>query len=163
MTVSDIGRAAPAVTRALVAAGADVLSIAQSRHTQEDVYLELVGDDGGAVPVSVSAGRVGAVIRKWSGSASRAPRLGDLGRPGDLPGGGPAVRPRAPHHRGQAQPVEPGHHTLQVRKGRYSSGVKAFDAAEEEFVAFRCNRRRHPLILAATLFAPSLAIPLTRE
>jgi ABC-2 type transport system ATP-binding protein len=47
LTVSDLGQAAPAVTRALVAAGADVLSIAQSRHTLEDVYLELVGDDGG--------------------------------------------------------------------------------------------------------------------
>jgi hypothetical protein len=60
-------------------------------------------------------------------------------------------------------PVEPGHHTLQVCKGRYSSGVKPFDAAEDEFIAFRCNRRRHPLILAAALFAPSLAISLTRE
>ncbi len=60
-------------------------------------------------------------------------------------------------------PVEPGHHTLQIRKDRYSSQVKAFDAAEEEFVAFRCNRRRHPLILAAALLAPSLAISLTRE
>jgi ABC-2 type transport system ATP-binding protein len=46
LTVSDAGRAAPAVTRALVAAGADVLSIARSRHTLEDVYLELIGDDG---------------------------------------------------------------------------------------------------------------------
>jgi len=44
LTVSDVRQAAPAVTRALVAAGADVLSIAQSRHTLEDVYLELVGD-----------------------------------------------------------------------------------------------------------------------
>jgi hypothetical protein len=60
-------------------------------------------------------------------------------------------------------PVEPGQHTLQVRKDRYSSKVKAFDAAEEEFVAFRCNRRRHPLILVTMLFAPSLAISLTRE
>jgi hypothetical protein len=60
-------------------------------------------------------------------------------------------------------PVEPGHHTLQVRKSRYSSGVKAFDAAGEEFVALRCSRRRHPLILVAELFAPSLAISLTRE
>jgi hypothetical protein len=60
-------------------------------------------------------------------------------------------------------PVEPGQHTLQVRKGRYSSKVKAFDAAEEELVAFRCNRRRHPLMLAAALFEPSLAILLTRE
>jgi ABC-2 type transport system ATP-binding protein len=46
LTVSDVRRAAPAVTRALVAAGADVLSIAESRHTLEDVYLELVGDGG---------------------------------------------------------------------------------------------------------------------
>lgn len=60
-------------------------------------------------------------------------------------------------------PVEPGHHTLRVRKGRYSSKAKAFDAAEDELITFRCNRRRHPLILAASLFAPRLAISLTRE
>jgi hypothetical protein len=66
-------------------------------------------------------------------------------------------------HEAIEAPVERGHHTLQVRKGRYSSQVKGFDAAEGEFVAFRCNRRRHPLILAATLFAPSLAISLIRE
>jgi ABC-2 type transport system ATP-binding protein len=47
VTVSDPARAAPAVTRALVAAGADVLSIAESRHTLEDVYLELVEDTEG--------------------------------------------------------------------------------------------------------------------
>ena len=57
--------------------------------------------------------------------------------------------------------IEPGRHTLQVRKGRYSSRIRALDAAEDESVAFRCNRRRHPLILAATIFAPSLAISLT--
>ena len=33
-------------------------------------------------------------------------------------------------------PVEPGHHTLQVRNGRNSSRVKTFDAAEGETVAF---------------------------
>jgi hypothetical protein len=59
-------------------------------------------------------------------------------------------------------PIEPGPHTLQVRKGRQSSRIKTFDAAEEEFVAFRCHRRRHPLILAAALIAPSLAISLGR-
>jgi ABC-2 type transport system ATP-binding protein len=47
LTVSDPAQAAPAVTRALVAAGADVLSIAESRHTLEDVYLELVEDSEG--------------------------------------------------------------------------------------------------------------------
>jgi ABC-2 type transport system ATP-binding protein len=37
--------AAPAITRALVAAGADVLSISQSQHSLEDVYLELIDQD----------------------------------------------------------------------------------------------------------------------
>jgi ABC-2 type transport system ATP-binding protein len=43
--VSDPAVAALAVTRALVAAGADVLSISESRHSLEDVYLELIGED----------------------------------------------------------------------------------------------------------------------
>jgi len=47
LTVTDPAQAAPAVTRALVAAGADVLSITESRHTLEDVYLELVEDTEG--------------------------------------------------------------------------------------------------------------------
>ena len=45
LTVSDAAVAAPAVTRALVAAGADVLSIAESHHSLEDVYLELISED----------------------------------------------------------------------------------------------------------------------
>jgi ABC-2 type transport system ATP-binding protein len=44
LTVSDLTMAAPAVTRALVAASADVLSIAESAHSLEDVYLELIGE-----------------------------------------------------------------------------------------------------------------------
>ena len=48
LTVTDPALAAPAVARALVAAGADVLSIARSRHTLEDVYLELVADTEGS-------------------------------------------------------------------------------------------------------------------
>jgi ABC-2 type transport system ATP-binding protein len=47
LTGTDPALVAPAATRALVAAGADVLSIARSRHTLEDVYLELVGDEEG--------------------------------------------------------------------------------------------------------------------
>ena len=42
LAVSDPLIAAPAVIRALVAAGADVVSISESRHSLEDVYLELV-------------------------------------------------------------------------------------------------------------------------
>ena len=37
--------AAPAVTRALVAVGADVLSLVESHHSLEDVYLELIDED----------------------------------------------------------------------------------------------------------------------
>jgi ABC-2 type transport system ATP-binding protein len=48
LTVSDPVLAAPGVTRALVSAGADVLSISESRHSLEDVYLELVDRDGEA-------------------------------------------------------------------------------------------------------------------
>jgi len=47
LAVSDPAQAAPGVTRALVAAGADVLSITESRHTLEDVYLELIDDQEG--------------------------------------------------------------------------------------------------------------------
>jgi ABC-2 type transport system ATP-binding protein len=45
LAVSELAVAAPAVTRALVEAGADVLSVSQSHHSLEDVYLELVDQD----------------------------------------------------------------------------------------------------------------------
>src|SRR6266487_2409793 len=60
-------------------------------------------------------------------------------------------------------PIEPGRHALQVRKGRYSSRVKTFDATEDEFVAFQCNRRRFPPVLVAALVKPDLAVSLIRE
>ncbi|MGD0852817.1 MAG: ABC transporter ATP-binding protein [Acidimicrobiales bacterium] len=46
ITVSDVRVAAPAIARALVAAGADVLSLAEGHHSLEEVYLELVGAAG---------------------------------------------------------------------------------------------------------------------
>jgi ABC-2 type transport system ATP-binding protein len=45
LSVPDPEIAAPAVARALVGAGADILSIAESRHSLEDVYLELIDED----------------------------------------------------------------------------------------------------------------------
>jgi ABC-2 type transport system ATP-binding protein len=45
LKVSDPRAAAPALTRALVAAGAEVLSIGERRHSLEDVYLELIDED----------------------------------------------------------------------------------------------------------------------
>jgi hypothetical protein len=60
-------------------------------------------------------------------------------------------------------PVEPGHHTVQVRDGRKSSRTKTFDAAEGETVAFRCTGKSIlPVFLASFLF-PSLALSLVRE
>ena len=45
LTVSDPDLAAPALARALVGADADILSIAESHHSLEDVYLELIDED----------------------------------------------------------------------------------------------------------------------
>ena len=45
LAVSEPVVAGPAVTRALVAAGADVLSIAESHHSLEDIYLKLIDGD----------------------------------------------------------------------------------------------------------------------
>jgi ABC-2 type transport system ATP-binding protein len=42
LDVSDARVAAPEATRALVGAGADVLSIGEARHSLEDVYLEMI-------------------------------------------------------------------------------------------------------------------------
>ncbi len=45
LTVAGPETAAPQVARALVSAGADILSLAESRHSLEDVYLELIDED----------------------------------------------------------------------------------------------------------------------
>ena len=45
VTVSDLAGAAPAIVRALVADGADVLSVDEARHSLEDVYLELIDSE----------------------------------------------------------------------------------------------------------------------
>jgi ABC-2 type transport system ATP-binding protein len=45
LEIADSAVAAPAITRALVAAGADVLAIGEAHHSLEDVYLELIDED----------------------------------------------------------------------------------------------------------------------
>ena len=45
LDVTDPRNIAPDVTRALVAAAADVVSISESRHSLEDVYLQLIDED----------------------------------------------------------------------------------------------------------------------
>ena len=45
VAVADATLAAPAVTRSLVGAGADVLSVGESRHSLQEVYLEFIDED----------------------------------------------------------------------------------------------------------------------
>jgi ABC-2 type transport system ATP-binding protein len=45
LSVPDPDLAAPALARALIGADADVLSLAESRHSLQDVYLELIDED----------------------------------------------------------------------------------------------------------------------
>lgn len=47
LTVRDSRATAPVVTRALLAAGADVVSISEQEHSLEDVYLQLVDEANG--------------------------------------------------------------------------------------------------------------------
>jgi Domain of unknown function (DUF4162) len=51
LTVSDPDRAAPALARALVAANSDILSLAESPHSLEDIYLKLIDEDVEATPL----------------------------------------------------------------------------------------------------------------
>jgi len=50
LTVTDVRKAAPEIARRVVGAGADLLSLTETQHTLEDVYLELISDDVEAAP-----------------------------------------------------------------------------------------------------------------
>ena len=60
-------------------------------------------------------------------------------------------------------PVEPGHHTLQVRNGRNLSRTLTFDAADGQVVAFRCTGKRFLPIFLVSFVVPRLALALRRE
>jgi hypothetical protein len=60
-------------------------------------------------------------------------------------------------------PVEPGHHTLRIRSGRYSSDEEPFDVAGDEVVNFHT---RGPLFwpaYVASLVKPDHGVKLTAE
>lgn len=67
-------------------------------------------------------------------------------------------------------PIEPGHHTLEVRNGRNSGRRRDFDAVDGEIIAFRCSGKgRVPVpgvgavaFLLSFLF-PGPALSLHRE
>jgi hypothetical protein len=59
--------------------------------------------------------------------------------------------------------VEPGHHTLRMRKGRYSSQEHSFDAARGDVVSFRCHGAMLWPRFVASFLVPSLGIALIHE
>ncbi len=60
-------------------------------------------------------------------------------------------------------PLEPGRHTIRIRRGRYSSRDHSFDVADGEVINFRCHGTRIWPRYVASIFVPSLAISLSRE
>jgi hypothetical protein len=75
---------------------------------------------------------------------------------------GQAVGALEPHGSFET-PVNPGHHTLRVQRGRYSSPVRDFEAADGDTVLFRCHGANLWPLWVASLVIPSLAISLRRE
>ena len=61
-------------------------------------------------------------------------------------------------------PVEPGHHTLRVKRSeRFLSPERSFDAADEQVVSFWCRSQLLWPMYVASLIKPDLWISLRRE
>jgi hypothetical protein len=60
-------------------------------------------------------------------------------------------------------PIEPGHHTLRLQAGRYSSKNHSFDTSDGEAVNFRCHGAMVWPRYVASILKPDLAISLKRE
>lgn len=60
-------------------------------------------------------------------------------------------------------PIEPGHHTLQARAGRYTSRTQSFDVADGDAVSYRCYGGRIWPIYLISFAVPSLALLLKPE
>jgi hypothetical protein len=59
--------------------------------------------------------------------------------------------------------VDPGHHTLRMRKGRYSSQERIFDAADGQVVTFQCHGDKIWPTWLISFVKPDLAIALRQE
>ena len=60
-------------------------------------------------------------------------------------------------------PLEPGHHTLELRRGRYSSRAAAFEVKDGSNISFRCYGANIWPVWLASVFVPDLGIRLKRE
>jgi hypothetical protein len=59
--------------------------------------------------------------------------------------------------------IEPGHHGLQLRAGRYSSRLHPFDVVGGGVASFRCHGAMMWPRYVASIFQPNLAIALIHE
>lgn len=59
--------------------------------------------------------------------------------------------------------IEPGHHTVQIKIGRYSSEPHSFEASDGEVVEFRCHGAMMWPRFVLSLVKTDLAISLRRE
>lgn len=66
-------------------------------------------------------------------------------------------------HETLERPIEPGHHTLQVRAGRYTSRAQSFDIAAGDAVNFRCSGARIWPIYLISIVVPGLGLSLKRD
>ena len=66
-------------------------------------------------------------------------------------------------HQAKELSIEPGRHTLQLRRGRYRSRPHSFDVRNESIVSFRCHGAMMWPRWLASVLKPDLAISLSRE
>lgn len=57
-------------------------------------------------------------------------------------------------------PVEPGHHVIRIRSGRYTSRERGFDVADGNVVNFRTHGPLVWPVYVAAIFKPDLGISL---
>jgi hypothetical protein len=61
-----------------------------------------------------------------------------------------------------AIPIEPGHHTLQVRDGRKSSQLCTFDVVNGQAITYRCTGKSALPVFLASFVIRSVALQLRR-
>jgi hypothetical protein len=66
-------------------------------------------------------------------------------------------------HQAIEVPIEPGHHELRVKTGRYTSRRELFDTHDGEVVTFRCYGGRIWPLYLASMVKPDMALTLKRE
>lgn len=59
--------------------------------------------------------------------------------------------------------VEPGHHTVKVRDGRYLSRELSFQVIDGQVISFNCHGRRISPIFLASIVVPRLGLNLSRK